>query len=132
MNFAKGTKEPLSAHFSPKEFDCPCDKCDSTEIDLELIKRLETMRDLAKAPIYINSGYRCANHQAELRAKGFETARGVSTHELGQAADICTDLHCGLELAQLAANAGFTSVGTGLTWIHVDTRPGLRSWSYFK
>jgi uncharacterized protein YcbK (DUF882 family) len=48
------------------------------------------------------------------------------------AADIQVAGMTGEELAKAARRAGFTCVGVGKTWIHVDTREGKREWNYAK
>lgn len=131
--YPKGSLERISEHFAAKEFDCPCSNCARTWIDDLLPKRLDAMREQAGSAILITSGYRCEKHQDELKAKGYETASGLSTHEMGKAADIRTGKHSGAELETLARNAGIRAVGIGKTWIHIDLRgPEMRRWFYVR
>lgn len=125
----------LSEHFSSSEFDCPCGHCDSTLIDETLIDRLEKTRGTLGTPLRINSGYRCARYQEELRLRGYETATGVSQHELGRAADIMSakDGVGGIEIESAARASGFRAVGVGHSWCHVDLRDDKdRRWEYTK
>lgn len=131
MNFKKGVPKKLSEHFDSMEFDCHCPCSGPTEIDLELVRRLELVHDLAGKPIYIDSGFRCPNKQLELKESGKLTAVGISTHELGRAADIRVRGLSGLELEELARAAGFKAVGVAATWVHVDLRDDKdRRWTY--
>jgi uncharacterized protein YcbK (DUF882 family) len=131
LQYQKKEGRKLSDHFVSDEFDCPCDKCVVTLIDLSLVERLEQVRAILSAPIRINSGYRCASYQADLRARGYETATGISQHQLGKAADIMSEPLTGLELERAARAAGFKAVGVGGTWAHVDLRDDKdRRWEY--
>jgi uncharacterized protein YcbK (DUF882 family) len=130
--WTKGTDVKLSDHFTTHEFACPCThpECQEQRISAALIDKLERLRAALGAAIRITSGYRCSRYQADLRARGFETAAGVSEHELGQAADLQCAAHSGPDLAVLAALL-FRAVGIAATWIHVDLRADkLRRWTY--
>ena len=126
-----GSRDKVGEFFEAREMDCRCGKCLETRIDPELIERLDAMRRLA-GPLVVTSGFRCAAHQAALRGRGFETARGVSQHELGRAADLVSRRYAPVELEALARQVGFTAVGLAPTFIHVDLRPQRLSWAYVK
>lgn len=128
--YKKGSDENLSLDFKVREFDCPCDHCEETLIDDDLVLKLQELREVLAFPIKITSGYRCEQHQEELREMGFETAHGKSQHELGKAADIKTGHHLGAELEEAARSVGFEAVGVGRSFIHVDLRPEHHSWTY--
>ncbi len=132
MLYKKGENAVLSTNFRSSEFDCECKKCTETKIDLDLIIKLEAFRTQVGHPIRINSGYRCQAYQDDLRARGFETSLGPSTHTEGRAADVsrADSGSTGLELEVLARSAGFTSVGVGGHWCHLDLRSGYRRWEY--
>lgn len=131
--YPKTSQEKLSDHFNVSEFACPCTTCTETLLDSDLVSKLEGVRLLLQAPIRINSGYRCANYQAELRLRGYETAVGLSQHQLGRAADIMAsegDVSGGV-LEALSRQAGFRAVGVGNVWVHVDLRDDRdRRWTY--
>lgn len=131
-SFAKNDSTPISKYFKAREFDCPCLKCEETLIDDELVLMLDKMRDLAAIPLKINSGYRCKDHQADLKARGYETAPGVSAHELGNGADVSALMNplTGEQLEAFAKEAGFTRFGVGLHFIHVDRKEGSARWVY--
>lgn len=129
--YPKGSEKQVSANFQVHEFECPCKNCSETLIAPRLLELLEDLRVRFGMPIQIHSGYRCRNHQDELRAQGYETAKGISSHEQGWAADLSVPGCSGIELSLLARFVGFMAVGTAPTWIHVDLRQGKeRRWIY--
>lgn len=120
----------LSPHFKAVEFECFCSspKCTEQRINAQLVERLEAMRMTLGKRITITDGFRCAGAQRELRDRGFPTANGVSTHELGDAADIkASQITPLLELA----SKRFKAIGIARTWLHVDMRDDKkRRWFY--
>jgi uncharacterized protein YcbK (DUF882 family) len=130
-SYPKHSDESLSKDFKVSEFACPCDHCEETLIDDELVLRLQELREALGFPLKITSGYRCEHHQEELREMGFETAVGKSQHELGRAADVKTGHHLGIEIEEAARSVGFKAVGVGKAWAHVDLRDDRdRRWKY--
>lgn len=130
FRWTKGDHEKLSPHFSTDEFTCPCKnaECADQMIAMLLIEKLQKLRDLLGDPITITSGFRCGEHQAELTARGCETARGVSQHELGHAADILSSQF--QKLADLVPKE-FKAIGYSNRFLHVDLRaPKERIWKY--
>ena len=131
MQFKKGSQAQVGRHFRAYEFDCPCPHCDETKIDLDGVKLLDRTRELLDAPVQITSGYRCDRYQQELKLRGYETAKGLSTHQVGKGWDLTTGKHTGLEIEKAARKAGFRAVGVGRTFAHVDTRSDKdRRWGY--
>lgn len=125
MRYDKYSDEHLSQNFSSDEFDCKCSGlCKITIIDPVLVERLQDMRNALKKPISINSGYRCAEWNKKVGGVG------DSQHVHGKAADIQVSGLTGRELAAYARKSGFTSIGIGDNWIHVDTRNGKHDWRY--
>lgn len=121
----------LSQHFWAYEFDCRCGKCEYTLVAQSLVDRLERLRALTGYGIDVINGYRCEAYQENLRARGYETAKGVSSHQKGLAADIVCGAFDGKMLAEKARKAGFRNIGTGRRFIHVDEREGgPREWGY--
>lgn len=66
--------------FQPKEFRCPC--CGAGQPAALLVLFLEVLRRTWDGPVMVNSGYRCARHNAEVG--GVANSR----HLLGCAADV--------------------------------------------
>lgn len=130
LRYKKGSKTQLSNHFKSREFDCPCNNCNFTLINKDLVSMLEGIRTSLGSPLKITSGYRCEDYQNVLKSKGYDTAKGISQHQLGNAADITNGVTPGYELEDLAQRVGFQSIGVGKKFIHVDTRPGHRRWKY--
>jgi uncharacterized protein YcbK (DUF882 family) len=123
----------LSSNFASQEFNCPCSECKITLVDEELVAKLQKMHDDIGSKLKITSGYRCASHQKHLTMLGYETAKGVSQHQLGKAADVTNGVTPGGELEGYARDAGFKAVGVAQLWIHVDTRDDMdRRWFYTK
>lgn len=119
-------------HFSTAEFACKCTlpTCTGQRASIALVQRLEGMRTTLGMPLSIHSGFRCSQHQQELRDQGLETAVGTSQHELGNAADVSAP-----QMAQLltACKQAFKAVGAARSFIHVDLRSDrVRYWSYLK
>lgn len=132
-SFPKGSQIRLSEHYIASDFDCHCKhpECTITLVDEDLVLGLDFMCDHLGDRVVIISGHRCKHHQAELKETGFPTAKGTSTHELGEAADGKTGLHTGAQLEEAARKAGFKAVGVGRDWVHVDTRRDReRRWTY--
>jgi len=116
----RGQNIKLSKNFSSNEFECSCGKCVDQEIADTLIEKLQKLREALGGPIKITSAFRCADKQASLRASGIMTAKGKSTHELGQAVDIYfTDM---VKLRN-EVDKLFDSIGTAKGFLHVDIRP---------
>lgn len=94
------------------------DGSEPTPVDLELIEKVQQMRDLLGAAVHINSGYRTVKHNAAVG--------GVagSYHTKGMAADIYFDGVSDEVAAQCAEYVGFGGIGLYPGRIHVDTRPG--------
>lgn len=115
----------LTRNFSRSEFACRC--CCWVEIDFRLVTSLQTLRDLANAPIRVTSGYRCSDHN---RAVG---GAKHSLHLSGRAADIVI---AGLSVVEMYMLAGqvppFRNGGIGIYplkgFIHVDIRDRRSRW----
>lgn len=122
----------LSANFSTAEFQCPCkhDSCKEQRIAVALVDKLQAVRLAANSIVRIHSGFRCRAHQADLAKRGFETAKGISQHELGRAADISCSALTPLQLRPLV-KPHFRAIGTALNFLHVDLRDDKeRAWGY--
>ena len=133
MKFKKWSKQQLTPFFHSVEFRCRCTlpTCEDTEVDIELLNRLDEMRKILKQSIIILSAYRCKEHQENIRGQGIKTAVGVSQHELGKAVDIMSNGKTAEDLEEAAKEAGFKSIGIAKGWIHVDLRDDKeRRWKY--
>ena len=115
----------LSEHFDESEFACP--HCGVAKVDPRLVDALEVLRTLAGAPVRINSGYRCPDHN---KAVG---GAPKSQHAEGTAADIRIAGKGVLESFELALMVkDFREGGIGLYdtgFLHVDVRNGRARWA---
>ena len=116
----------VSLNFSRSEFKCKC--CGETKVDAHLVAALQELRDLAKVPITVISGYRCPKHNS---AVGGAKA---SQHMLGKAADIVIKGLTPFEMFRLAERIeAFKNGGMGLYpshgFVHVDVRGHRSRWA---
>lgn len=134
LYWKKGESKPLSKHFNSAEFSCHCThpSCQTQIIDEDLLAKLDAVRDELGEPVVITSGHRCDAYQADLRAQGYETAKGISQHELGKAADVHADPAHMPQLIELTRKH-FKARGIAHTFVHVDLRCDKeREWFYYK
>lgn len=91
----------------PKQFYSP-----------KLLTMLDAMRHRAGVPIILNSGYRCVGYNKKVG--GSET----SSHIKGLAFDIaCSDPEHRLLYLRAALAVGFTRIGIGHNFLHLDIDP---------
>lgn len=114
----------ISPNFKRGEFACRC-KCGFDTVDIELIKILEKVRSHFDAPIKINSGARCIDHN---RAIGGSDA---SQHTKGRAADIVVKGVSSMDVHAYLDDRYPTALGLGYypNFTHIDTRSGHARWS---
>ena len=75
----------MTNNFSIGEFECKCGCIMPDEVLYNVVKlanQLQTIRDVIKTPIQINSAYRCKKHNKAIGGSA------SSQHILGKAADI--------------------------------------------
>lgn len=111
-------------HFTAAELACRCRiHCKGEYFhDPRFLDALESMRH-EMGPIKVRSGHRCRAHNAAVG--------GVanSYHTKAIAADIAVTQKTRARMAQAAVNAGFTGLGFGRSFLHVDLGPA-RTWTY--
>jgi uncharacterized protein YcbK (DUF882 family) len=102
-------------YFTYGEFDSP-DFVDSGKlVSDELISMLDVARKKYGKSMAINSGYRTIEHNAEVGGKP------ESSHLKGLAVDIkCTNSTDRFLLEGILREVGFTRIGIGNSFIHVD------------
>lgn len=117
----------LSKDFSSSEFRCKCG-CGMRGVTDVLIHGLQKMRDGYGKPMKISSGLRCKDWNRH------EGGKDDSAHLSGCAADIVVrNSKQRFMLLREAIYAGFTRIGVGKTFIHVDVdtaKPQLVVWMY--
>lgn len=100
--------------------------CSIVNLDERLVSAL--FRVWRLSPFVINSAYRSVEYE---KSKG---RSGSSSHCKGLAADIaCVSNRQRYELINCALAAGFTRIGVGKSFIHLDldeSKPQHRIWTY--
>lgn len=119
----------LTKDFSVYEFKCPC--CGESRMDLDTVKRLQTLRDLygKRIDIVEGGGYRCAKYDENLGA-----------HYSGRAVDPGVPREDLYAVMKLAFEVGFTGIGVkqkkGRWQLHLDDAPATAArprpwiWTY--
>jgi hypothetical protein len=106
-------------YFDSEEFACKCG-CGYAHPQPVLIGLLDMARMKAQIPFFIDSGCRCAKHNAE------EGGKQNSAHLRGYAADIRAPGSVErYKVISSAIFAGFHRVGIGKDFVHVDCDPDL-------
>lgn len=128
VTYKRGDKTALTKNFTRDEFECQCKKCDAQMIDLELVDKLQGIRDVLGVKLKVTSGYRCITHNAKVHGSSH------SKHLYGFAADWRTldRVVNPVALGIIAQAVGFG--GIGIYWhseaamCHADTRAGKATW----
>lgn len=116
-------------HFAKKEFACKCGRyCDGypAEIDMNMVKIADAIRNRIGKPISVNSGLRYKTHNANVG--------GVSNsqHLYGTATDLGCPSGCTpSQMASIAEEIMGNTGGIGIySWgIHIDTRSTKSRWN---
>ena len=102
-------------YFTYREFDSPDFVGSGKLVSDELISMLDVARKKYGKPIIPNSGYRTIEHNAKVGGKP------NSSHLKGLAVDIkCTNSTDRFLLEGILREVGFTRMGIGKSFIHVD------------
>lgn len=112
--------------FKRAEFNSPDALGSGEMMNTRLIFGLDALRAVLGRPLVINSGYRTKRHNTAIKGAP------ASAHLTGEAVDISTAGWPKEDRAKLIAYAlklGFTGIGVGATFIHLDIK-GRRSWRY--
>jgi len=107
----------IAKYFKLSEFACPC--CKRVMLHPMLLNKLVEFRAIIKKPIYITSGYRCAEYNQKVG--GIK----CSYHLLGLAADIKIEGVSALDLLEYAEILNFSGIGfyEKKNFLHLDVRP---------
>ena len=122
-------------NFSEQEL--ACSHCGACSMHPDIMRILQSMRDMHKRPIYISSGYRCKDHPVEtMKDKPGEHAHGM-------AVDIICNGNVALEFLRYASNMGITRIGLnqkgrasgrfihiGIADHHTSEFPSNAIWTY--
>jgi uncharacterized protein YcbK (DUF882 family) len=120
-------------YFSLDEFDSPDEEGSGGMMEHEFVEQLDIARDIAGFPFIINSGFRSIAHNQRLKERGYQVAKN-SSHLLGWAADIhVSTSRKRFIMVEALLDAGFTRIGIGDNFIHVDSDPEKQQnliWTY--
>lgn len=115
-------------YFKSREFDSPDEPLSGIKMDLKFVAKLDRLREACGFPLFITSGYRTAAHNA--RVGGVDS----SAHTSGHAADIRANTSATkYRIISEAVKLGFTRIGVGATFVHLDDAPNLPQpvlWTY--
>lgn len=101
----KDINKQLSKNFKLNEFDCKCSRCSTVLLDDKLVDILQDIRDHFNAPLNVNSGYRCKEHNTEVGGNP------GSHHMKGMAADIRVNGVDPAEIAKYAESINVKRIG---------------------
>ena len=113
-------------HFSHEEMACSC--CGECEVEVLLMMRLETLRYALGQPLTVTSGYRCPAHNTAVSTTGED-----GPHTTGLAVDLQADGQLTYEIIAIAPALGFTGIGVGAGFVHLDLiqgQPRPNVWTY--
>lgn len=120
-------------YFKLSEFDSPDLPGSGAKMDKAFLGMLSFARHRARVPFLITSGYRTKAYNKELIKRGLK-ASPFSSHLKGLAADIYVrDDVSRFSILQALIDAGFTRIGIGDNFIHVDIDPDKQQniiWTY--
>lgn len=108
-------------YFKPHEFACKCGKCGKgfEQMDENLLRMLDDLREKAGIPLVLSSAYRCPEHNGSLKE-----AVPNSSHTKGMAVDIrCTDSSSRFKILKAAFEVGFRRIEPRSVWVHLDVDP---------
>lgn len=116
----------LSKYFYESELECKgyqrgngcCNGLPADGMNVELMQKLDALREAVQRPVYVTSGYRCPIHNSKV---SYAT---LSFHTKGMAVDIYCDGMTVDELADKAVDIGFRGVERNydMDYVHVDVR----------
>lgn len=114
--------------FTLAEFDSPDSIGSGAGMDWTMLQMLDAARRLYGRPMIVNSGFRTPAHNAEVGGKI------SSSHLTGLAVDIrCNSSSDRYDMIIAFMRVGFTRMGIGESFIHVDVDSGKPSnvvWTY--
>lgn len=117
-------------YFKLSEFDSPDKPGSGDDMDEEFLEMIDFARQISDTSYRINSGYRTPAHNKKVGGKT------GSSHTKYCAADIhAADSVKRFKVLKGLIKAGFTRIGIGKTFIHVDSDKDKSPnvvWTYYK
>lgn len=118
-----------SKYFKEKEFAACVPSCSLQDMQQHTMDNLDFARKYAGIPFVLNSAYRSPEWE---KSKG---RTGTGAHTAGCAVDIrCNSSVNRFKIVHACLIAGFTRIGIGKNYIHVDddpTKPQEVIWHYY-
>ena len=117
----------FSPHFRPEELLSPESVSHPHVLDRAAVSKLNEFRERINAPLLVNHGglklrgYRSPREHAQLLHRE-PNAGELSMHCAGKAFDISCAKFSPVELAEFAKEFGWSAIGIGETFVHVDDR----------
>lgn len=108
-------------NFTPAEMMCKCG-CGELVVDAIALDALQAMRDEVGA-LVIDSAHRCKAYNASIGG-------APDSKHLGLAFDVALGTHTPRIFHDAALRAGFSGIGYGETYLHLDTRGDPSRWHY--
>jgi hypothetical protein len=108
-------------HFTPQELACHC--CGEMCLWPEALDAIQGLRRALNAPLVINSGHRCALHNASVGGAPLSLHKQL-------AFDVALASHDPARVARAARASGFRGFGYGQSFLHLDTRARSARWFY--
>lgn len=117
-------------YFSEKEFKACVPSCSLQDMQQHTMARLDNAREIAGIPFVLNSAYRSVKWEKA------HNRTGTGAHSHGCGVDIrCNTSRNRLKIVMACLQAGFTRIGIGKTYIHVDDDPEKDQnvmWHYYE
>jgi uncharacterized protein YcbK (DUF882 family) len=105
-------------HFTHSEFDSPDQKGSGKNMQQSFLNMLDDAREIADISFIVNSGFRTKQHNKKVGGKS------GSSHLKGYAVDLkAKDSRSRFIMLHALIAVGFTRIGIGKTFIHVDNDP---------
>lgn len=121
---------PEINNFQPHEFDSPdAPNSGLYKMRESTIRMADKGREISEVPWIITSGYRTPKHNRKIGAYA------LSSHILGCAFDVkAEDDYTRCKIIMAAQDVGFTRIGIGKNFIHLDNdedKNSYRFWHYY-
>ena len=123
--------------FHMNEFQCRCGRCNTWQVDQQLIWALEKLRLLGGFPLKIISGVRCREHNRNVGgatesqhlpdAAGIGGAADVQFYQAGLGRPARTAVETYLLSLRIPSIGGR---GLASSYLHLDMRPSPAEWLY--
>ena len=110
-------------NFRPRELACPC--CGEVCVREDALDAIQRLRSAMAAPLTIDSGHRCALHNARVGGAPLSQHKSL-------AFDVRLAGHDPMRLSALARESGFRGFGYANTFLHLDMRARPAHWFYGK